>query len=64
MPGSTDATEIVYKWRAPKGLVWQRQTYATDGKTLMFMTFTAFADDKTAVATSDVFANSVEMRGG
>ena len=30
----------------------------------MFMTFTAFADDKSAVATSDVFANSVEMRGG
>ena len=61
--GSQEAVELVFRWRPKKGLVWQRQTYATDGKSILHMTFTANADDPTAVTTSDVFADSVEMRG-
>jgi tetratricopeptide (TPR) repeat protein len=40
VPGSSEALELEFSWQSENGLVWQRQVYATNETTLVFLTFT------------------------
>jgi hypothetical protein len=64
--GSNEAAEIEYTFRsADSGPIRQRQIYATNGRRVVLMTFTAHDDgDPATKAASDTFTSSFAMRGG
>lgn len=64
--GSTEAVDLEYTFRGRDGNpVRRRQTYATNGRLLINMVFTAHDDsDPATKAFSDTFTSSLEIRGG
>jgi hypothetical protein len=45
VPGSIEAVELVFTWHSENGPVWQRQVYAADETTLLWLTFTTHRDN-------------------
>ena len=43
--GSNDATEIVFSWKSENGIVRQRQVFAANANTLLYLTFTTLPEN-------------------